>query len=275
MIARAGEKKASSRLGMVVVFLVLIPAGCASALRPLGDLEQFSGSRAGTMTEFDSATAERNWELQTIESVTAAATAYRRAAGGEPQRTDLWVRFIQFESWLADHLVDRSARRDAAAAATEGSQWCLQYSPADIGCRYWQAVAIGVQAREKKSTGLDALPRMIELLEAVAAEDPAYDRAGAFRVQALVYLRAPEWPTGLGDAEEGLDRAERAIAVDDGYAPNWLALGEALQAVEELDEARNAYRKAEKIATEAVAAGNRGAEEWLQEARRALVSAEK
>ena len=259
----------------LLLFLMVLTVGCASALRPLGDLERFTGEREGSGVNVDLSLAEQSWELQTIESVTDAAAMYLHAAGHEPGRAVYWARFIQMESWLADHLEDKAKRREAAVAATEGSQWCLQYSPSDIGCRYWQAVAIGVQAREKKSTGLDALPRMIELLEAVAAEDPAYDRSGAFRVQALVYLRAPEWPTGLGDAEEGLDRAERAIAVDDGYAPNWLALGEALQAVEELDEARNAYRKAEMIAAEAVAAGNRAAEEWLQEARSALVSAEK
>ena len=262
-------------IARLILWLMIFTAGCASALRPLGDLEQFTGQRPGSEVAFDVAVAESNWELQTIDSVSTAAAAYRQAAGSEPHRAEYWARFIQMESWLADRLQDKTARREAAMAATEGSQWCLQFSPADLGCRYWQAVAIGVQAREKKSTGLDALPRMIELLESVAAEDPAYDHAGAFRVQALVYLRAPEWPTGLGDADEGLDRAERAIAIDDGYAPNWLALGEALQAIEEPEDAEKAYRKAEKMAADEVAAGNRVAEEWLQEARKALVDANK
>ena len=261
-------------IARLVLLLMILTAGCASALRPLGDLEQFTEQRQGSEAAFDVAVAESNWELQTIESVTEAATMYLRAAGREPERAVLWARFIEMKCWLSDHLEDKAVRREAAMAAVEGSQWCLQYSPADVGCRYWQAVAIGVQAREKKSTGLDALPRMIELLESVAEEDPTYDHAGAFRVQALVYLRAPEWPTGLGDADEGLDRAERAIAIDDGYAPNWLALGEALRAIEEPEEARKAYKMAEKQASETVAGGSRAAAEWLQEARNALVELE-
>lgn len=255
-----------------IILPLLLLADCAPALRPLGELEQFTGSRVGTTMEFDLAAAEANWELQTITSVTIAANVYRRAAGGEPHRERLWARFIQLESWLADHLDDRVARREAAEAATEGSQWCLRYSPEDLGCRYWQAIALGVQAREKKSTGLDAVPHMLELLRSVASEDPAYDHAGPLRVQAQVYLRAPEWPSGPGDAEEGLAQAERAIEIDDRYAPNWLVLGEALRAIEESKRATEAFRRAESLASGEAAKGNRIAEEWLQEARAALAA---
>ena len=126
------------------------------------------------------------------------------------------------------------------------------------------------QARERRSTGADALPRIVSLLEEVIAEAPRLDDAGGHGVLGLVLLRAPGWPAGLGDPGAGLEHARKADELVPDNPQNLLVLGEALAANGSTDGARLAYGRAETLARAAAAAGNPDAVEWAQSATRAL-----
>jgi hypothetical protein len=108
---------------------------------------------------------------------------------------------------------------------------------------------------------------MVVLLRRTALADPTLDQAGPHRLLALVLLRAPGWPRGPGDPEEGLVVARRAVALAPGYAPNLLALAEALAINEQPGPAREAAKRALPLAEAAVADGVADAAEWLREAR--------
>ncbi len=99
-----------------------------------------------------------------------------------------------------------------------------------IDCDYRLALALGQQARERPATAADALPRITALLAQVVAAAPELDEAGGQRVLALVLLRAPGWPVGPGDPEQGLAQAREAVRLSPAYPPNLLALAEALAA---------------------------------------------
>ena len=87
---------------------------------------------------------------------------------------------------------------------------------------------------------------------------------------AIVLLRAPTWPLGPGDPDAALPEAQAAVQVDPGYAPNQLALGEALKKKGREAEARAAYSRALQLALEAAARGEPDAGGWLEDARAAL-----
>ena len=177
---------------------------------------------------------------------------------------------VRAQVWLAGREEDPAARESAATGAVNAAQWCGRIEPDSAACDYWLAVALGVQARERRSTALDALPRIVELLERAAAAEPEIDGAGPHRVLALVLLRAPGWPSGPGDPDRGLEEARRAVGLRPGFPPNQLCLGEALDKTGGEAAGREAYREAARLAREMLAAGERDAPEWLEQAERAL-----
>jgi hypothetical protein len=139
-----------------------------------------------------------------------------------------------------------------------------------VDCKYRLALALGQQARERRSTGADALPKIVSLLEEVIAGAPRLDDAGGHRVLALVLLRAPGWPAGPGDPEAGLGHARKADELVPDNPQNLLVLGEALVANASPEPARLAYTRAAALAQALAARGDPDAQEWADSAARAL-----
>lgn len=140
------------------------------------------------------------------------------------------------------------AKDKLATQEVELGQWCQRRAPKSAECDYRLAIALGQEAREKISVGRDALKRMVDLLHRAIAEDPRIDHAGPHRVLALVLVRAPGWPAGPGDTDEGLAEAKKAVQLAPEAAANQLALAEALLATGDEAGARAAYKKAAALA---------------------------
>jgi hypothetical protein len=203
-----------------------------------------------------------------VASVREAERLYLGAARDDAAALDALYGVVQARIWLADHAGsddDRRARSDAAMAAAEA---CAARSPQDARCDYALALALGVQARERPSTVKQGLAEMVRRLERAARVDPALDRAGPDRVLALVLTRAPGWPIGPGDPEAGLERARAAAKREPGYAPNQLALAEALAATGADPEAQAVLARGRALAERAVAAGDPDAPEWMRDAQK-------
>jgi hypothetical protein len=107
------------------------------------------------------------------------------------------------------------------------------------------------------------------LHRAIAAA-PRLDSAGPHRVLALVLMRAPSWPIGPGDPEEGLSEAKKAVQLYPDVADNQLALAEGLAATGSHEGARTAYGRALVLATAARDAGDPDAVNWMEQARAGL-----
>ena len=125
-----------------------------------------------------------------------AAAIWLRGAAADQEQTESLVGVVRAQSWLADRLAAPDERRAAATEAVRAGQWCEQRDPESATCAYWLAVALGVQARERRSTALDGLDEMIARLDRAIRLDPEQDFAGPERVASWVRLRAPGWPTG-------------------------------------------------------------------------------
>jgi len=158
-------------------------------------------------------------------------------------------------------------RAELAAEAVAAGQRCDQAAPATPACDYALALALGVQARERPTTLREGLAQMALRLRRAAAHEPRLDRGGPDRVLAILLVRAPGWPLGPGDPEDGLAAARRAVALDPDHAPNQLALAEALIASGEAGAGRTAARRAAELAEAARASGDPDADGWLREAR--------
>ena len=205
-----------------------------------------------------------------VGAVTKALDLFLAAARADDTRVDGLLGAADASAWLIEHEADGARRSALATQAVQACQWCVRRATASVDCKYRLALALGQQARERRSTGADALPRIVSLLEEVIAEAPRLDDAGGHGVLGLVLLRAPGWPAGLGDPGAGLEHARKADELVPDNPQNLLVLGEALAANGSTDGARLAYGRAETLARAAAAAGNPDAVEWAQSATRAL-----
>ena len=161
-----------------------------------------------------------------------------------------------------------AARESLAEDAARLAAACLGQASDSAVCQYGNAVALGLNARAHPGRASALLTQMLAALTKAEALDPTLDAAGPARVRALVLARAPGWPLGPGDAEAAVTAARDAVARRPDYAPNQLALAEALTKAGETDEARERYRQAAAAAAAAPPGAER--DQWLHEAERGL-----
>jgi hypothetical protein len=258
--------------------LITALTSCRSALREPPSLHELScGAPATSPEQVDEliAHAADGYDRRTQDGVARAAELWTRAAAGAPDRVEPLIEAVRARIWLCDHADDEATRRHEVVAAVQTAQWCPRRAPEDPRCEYWLGVALGVQARERRSTALDALPKIFELLQSAAEGDPMIEQGGPDRALALAYVRAPGWPTGPGDADLGLEHAQRAVELSPDYPPNQLALGEALAAVEDTTGSREAYEAGLALARTMERDGDPDAGAWVATAEKALDGNEK
>jgi len=247
---------------------VLLAAGCASALHEPRPIEALAPGRAkGRSADELMRDAGAAWERRRSPGQAAAAQdLFLDAAAADGGRVDAVIGAMRAMSFRIEH-EHGVARGRLAEEEVELGQWCQRRDGASAECDYRLAIALGQQARERTSTGKDALGRMVDLLHRAIARSPNVDSAGPHRVLALVLLRAPSWPVGPGDPEAALEEARAAARLFPDAADNQLALAEALAANDSSDEAHEAYGKALALATAARDAGDLDAPLWMKAAQ--------
>ena len=252
-----------------MLVLCLAIWGCAPALRApeaLPELPTASTDDAAALAE----RAEALFAMRTTGAVREAAGLWLEAAAADARGTEGFIGAVRARAWLADHEQNAEARRTAARAAVDAGQRCEQRDPTAPECAYWLAIALGVQARESRTTARDGLDHMIERLRSAIERAPSLDHGGPHRVLALLYLRAPGWPTGPGDPDLGLEEAQQAVDLAPDYPPNQLCLAEALTATEDPSGSRRALERAADLARPLAGQGSPEAREWLEQANRGL-----
>ena len=258
----------------IALILAAIPlAGCVRSLRePPPLLDTGAALAAHAPAEVDSLLGRAGilYARRTLDGVHEAAEAFLAAARADAGRVEGLVGTVRTRIWLVDHETDPDRRLQSAAAAVQAAQWCGRAAPADAACDYWLGAALGVQARERPSTGLDALPRIVEAFKRAAAAAPDMENAGPDRALALLYARAPGWPAGPGDVDLAIHHARLAATRSPDYPPNLLALAETLDAWGGGAASRATYRRALSLARGRSLAGDPDAQEWIREADEAL-----
>ena len=110
--------------------------------------------------------------------------------------------------------------------------------------QYFLALCLGYVAINANSGAFDLLPEIVNAGKAAAAINESYAYGGPQRLLGMVYLRAPGWPTSIGDPDEALQHLTRAVTIGPDYAPNHLFYAEALLANEKRTEALHEVERA-------------------------------
>jgi tetratricopeptide (TPR) repeat protein len=253
---------------MKPMLAAVVLAACAPALhepRPIAALAP--GHADGRGADELVRDADARWSRRALPGQAGAAQGlYLDAAAADDRRVDAVLGAMRAISFRIEHEPGVS-RGALAGTEVELGQWCLRRAPAHGECSYRLAIALGQQARERTSTGKDALGRIVDLLHHAIATVPALEAGGPHRVLALVLLRAPSWPIGPGDPEAALAEARLAAQRFPDTADNQLALAEALEANGARDQAHAAYARALALATSPRSGSDLDAPRWAREAR--------
>jgi hypothetical protein len=229
------------------------------------------GAAAGRSADDLVREADAAWTRRADPAQAAAAQAlYLDAAAADEHRTDALLGAMRAMTFRAERERDGAARARLVDEEVQLGQWCQRRAPEEPACDYRLAIALGQQARERPSTGKDALGKMVDLLRKAIAAKPALDSAGPHRVLALVLLRAPSWPLGPGDPDGAVEEARTAVRLFPDAYENQLALAEALAKTDAGEAARPAYERAVALATAARDAGDPDAERARADALAAL-----
>lgn len=111
---------------------------------------------------------------------------------------------------------------------------------------YWTALCLGMRAKANHREGLDLIPKMIKAARLALERDPAYEHAGPHRLLGGIYLRAPEWPTSVGDIELALEFLTKAVQAAPEWPENHILLAEALIDDDSVERAREHMDEAQK-----------------------------
>ncbi len=261
-----------TRASPLCFLAVLLGAGCASALKEPPPISTLQREDTGTvpasalLQEADDEFGKR----PDPAAVRRAEGLCLAAAKADEAQVDGLLCAMRAKAWLAEREKGVKDRTELSVSAVQVGQWCLRRDPASAACKYWLAVALGLQARDRPVTADDGLKRMIQLLREAAREAPLLDEAGPERVLALLLVRAPGWPVGPGDAEEAIPHARTAVALRPDYPPNQLALGEVLINNGDKPGGRAALRRAIELAGTDPWSKDPDAQSWIVDARALL-----
>jgi hypothetical protein len=242
--------------------LLLTSFACANSLRAPPPIESLAAAPSATAGDLMKQ-ADAAWENRKQQAA-QAEDLYLQAARAQPDNAAAYSGAIRAKAFLLGREEDSAARGKLAETAVAVGQTCQAQAKAPA-CDYWLAAALGLQARERSATAHDALPHMVELLKRAGQREPALDNGGPARLLAILLLRAPGWPVGPGDPEAALGEARKAVQAAKDYAPNQLALGEALK--KNGQDSSAAYAEALRLAE---TSSDPDAEGWAKGAREAL-----
>ncbi len=255
----------------ILASVAAVAVSCAPALRkpPPGGVvgEAPAGAGGRSAGELLAEAREHLRNRPDEAEVRRAEALFLAAAEADARDTEGLTGAVEAKVWLVQNAHPADAA-NLATSAVDAGQACLARASQSAPCHYALALALGVQARERRSTALDGLKRMVEQLRLAEAADPALDRAGPDRVLGLVLVRAPGWPTGPGDPETGLEHARAAASRFPAHPPNQLALAEALLANGHADEGHAAAEQALRLARTAESQGDPDAPGWIRSAEK-------
>jgi len=181
------------------------------------------------------------------------------------------VRRTALGSRLSLHLAERETnqeKREKLAAEGVGfAETALAHGGnGDGAVHYYLATNLGLAVREHPTQAMGNLGRLEAEMKQAVALNPDIDDGGPLRVLGTLYLKAPAWPSGIGDRDKALELLGKVVKEHPEHPLNHLFYAQALCAEGDevsLSQARAEYALGEKLLAE----GNWGfnKEPWKKE----------
>lgn len=193
---------------------------------------------------------ERALEDSPLDDLNEAASALEKAIELSPERPEqvelyeLQWRLARACFLAAEIETEVTAKLNWIGRGEGMAEAASRERPDRVEGYYYHAVLKGRRA-QASGQGFSAmvLARRVEKLGLRAVKiDPTFDNASPYRILAMLYANAPPWPTCIGDIDEALEYAHKALETSD-YPMNHLIMAEVLIEDESFKEARAELKK--------------------------------
>jgi hypothetical protein len=132
----------------------------------------------------------------------------------------------------------KGRRQHFAQVGVDLAKQVIAADPKRVEGHYFYAVNIGLLATTKTVGAIPIIFDLVKHAKTAIDLDPAFEHGGPHRLLGAAQVKAPSWPAGPGDVEEGCDHLQKAVSIDDRFPMNHLLYCEALIANGKREEAR-------------------------------------
>lgn len=236
-----------SLIGLALPTLLLL--SCTTTPRKPPTVEGLTDGITLRIGDDPVALATRLYTVQgPAERMVRVLIAAEKGLQNDPQ--DAQAAFLACRAcfWLADWRSDHaSSLPKSSVYARKGvafGEWGRKIAPQRADLHYYCALNMGLVLKYAGIGALFSLDETVALLETARSLDESYDQGGPLRVLGKIYLKAPAWPTGIGDLDKALQYLKQAVRKYPGHPLNHLFLAEALYEDGALQEARERLAQA-------------------------------
>lgn len=139
---------------------------------------------------------------------------------------------------IALHLAERQPHGpDREALAAEGVKLAERAIASggkeDAAVHYYLAANLGLAINDHPVQAAENLHRLEEELTLAVKLSKAVDQGGPLRLLGMLYLKAPPWPTGIGDGDKALALLKESVENFGNHPLNHLFYAEALFEVDD------------------------------------------
>lgn len=167
--------------------------------------------------------------------------------------------------FLSEADPDKKMRGELAARCMDAAEVAME-AEASAAAFYWGGLCMGARAQAKNMEAIELLPKMVEVGRRAVQLDPTAEHGGPDRLLGGIFLRAPAWPTSVGDIDEALSHLKKAVDHDGAWPENHMMYAEALATDERSEEAQAELALAERLMSAPAMA--RWAEHWKADLER-------
>ncbi|MEE2901422.1 MAG: tetratricopeptide repeat protein [Myxococcota bacterium] len=110
----------------------------------------------------------------------------------------------------------------------------------------YHALCLGLKAQVFPTQGLGLIKTMLKRAEQVEQLDATFEHSAGARLMGGIYLKAPAWPTSVGDSELAIEHLERAVKNSAEWPENSLLLAEAYYEEDRIEDAQKVLQQVRK-----------------------------
>ncbi len=227
---------------LAVALVLLLSAGCGAPHRPPEPLPTALPDEIPDLLRLAGSSFNPCGPVDTVALSLAAAEA---VVAREPDQPVANLHAARAAAWLLefDEALDQTARRELAGRGVDYGEAALAATGERVDTVFLAGALLGLQLEVSRAPGPVKLRRVHHYFELAVELDPAYDEGAPLRALGTLLVKAPGWPAGPGDVDEGIELLSRAAREHPGHPANHYFLGEALLADGRREEAATSLQR--------------------------------
>ncbi len=232
---------------LTAVLLPLMLTACVALNHDLVQFDQLSGCPKQSVSKLV-ALQNQLGPMSNTHTLACAVEFLRDANNAALRRSALGSRLCLN---LAERELNQDRREKLAGEGVAFAEAAIAAGgKGDGAVHYYLSANLGLAVREHPTLAMNNLKRLEGEMKTALALSPNLDDGGPMRLLGTLYIKAPAWPSGIGDRDKGLDLLEQAVKKFPGHPLNHLFYAQAILAVDDegaVKQARAEFALGERL----------------------------